>query len=48
MIYYNLIHPYLTCCINVWYSTYQTNLKILCTAQKRSVVYSLLLLSSPI
>ena len=37
MIYYSLIHPYLTYCINVWSSTYQTNLKTLCTAQKRSV-----------
>ena len=31
------IHPYLTYCINVWSSTYRTNLKTLCTAQKRSV-----------
>ena len=37
MIYYSLIHPYLTYCINVWSSTYRTNLKIICTAQKRSV-----------
>ena len=37
MIYYSLIHPYLTYCINIWSSTYQTNLKTLCTAQKRSV-----------
>ena len=36
-IYYSLIHPYLTYCINVWSSTYRTNLKTLCTAQKRSV-----------
>ena len=36
-IYYNLIHPYLTFCVNVWSSTYRTNLKIVCTAQKRSV-----------
>ena len=35
MIYYCLIHPYLTYCINVWSSTYRTNLKTLCTAQKR-------------
>ena len=32
-----LIHPYRTYCINVWSSTYRTNLKTLCTAQKRSV-----------
>ena len=25
-IYYSLIHPYLTYCINVWFSTYKTNL----------------------
>ena len=37
LIYYSLIHPYLTYCINVWSSTYRTNLKTLCTAQKRSV-----------
>ena len=37
MIYYSLIHPYLTYCINVWSFTYRTNLKTLCTAQKRSV-----------
>ena len=37
MIYYSLIHPKLTDCINVWSSTYRTNLKTLCTAQKRSV-----------
>ena len=37
MIYYTLIHPYLTYCINVWSSTYRTNFKTLCTAQKRSV-----------
>ena len=35
LIYYSLIHPYLTCCVNVWSSTYQTNLMILCTAQMR-------------
>ena len=35
MIYYSLIH--LSYCINVWSSTYRTNLKTLCTAQKRSV-----------
>ena len=35
MIYYSLIHPYLTYSINVWFSTYRTNLKTLCTAQKR-------------
>ena len=27
LIYYSLIHPYLTYCINVWSSTYRTNLK---------------------
>ena len=48
LIYYSVIHPYLTYCINVWSSTYLTNFKTLCTAQKRSVVHSLLLLSSPI
>ena len=36
-IYYSFIHSYLTYCINVWYSTYRTYLKTLCTAQKRSV-----------
>ena len=36
-IYYSLIHPCLTYCINVWFSTYRTNSKNLCTAQKRSV-----------
>ena len=37
MIYYSLIHHYLTYCINVWSFTYRTNLKTLRTAQKRSV-----------
>ena len=37
LIYYSLIHPYLTYCINFWSSTYRTNLKSLCTAQKISV-----------
>ena len=37
LIYYSIIHPYLTYCVNVWLSTYRTNLKMLCTAQKRSV-----------
>ena len=38
LIYYSLIHPYLTYCVNVWSSTYRTNLKMLgSTAQKRSV-----------
>ena len=37
MIYYSLIHPYLTYCINVWPFTYRTNLKTLCTAKKRTV-----------
>ena len=37
MILYSLIHPYLTYCINVWSSTYRTNLKTIFTAQKRSV-----------
>ena len=41
-IYYSLIHPYLTFRINVWSSTYRTNLKTLCTAQERSVrIYTL-------
>ena len=34
-IYYSLIHPPLTYCVNVW--SYRTNLQIVCTAQKRSV-----------
>ena len=37
MIYYSLIHPYLTYCINVGSSTYRINLKTQCTAQTRSV-----------
>ena len=37
LLYYDLIHPYLTYCFNVWSSTYRTNFKTLCTAQKRSV-----------
>ena len=37
LIYCSLIHPYLTYCANVWSSKYRTNLKMLCTAQKRSV-----------
>ena len=37
LIYCSLIHPYLTYCVNVWSSTYRTNLKMLSTAQKRSV-----------
>ena len=46
LIYYGLIHPYLTDCFNVWSSAYPTNLKTLCRAQKRSVrPLSLLLLS---
>ena len=32
LIYYSLIHPYLTYCINVWSSAYRTNFKTLCTA----------------
>ena len=32
-----LSHIPLSYCINVWSFTYQTNLKTLCTAQKRSV-----------
>ena len=36
LIYYSLIHPYLTYCVNVWSSTYRTNFKVLCTAQERS------------
>ena len=37
LIYYNLIHPYLTYCINVWSSIDRTNFQTLCTAQRRSV-----------
>ena len=37
LIYCSLIHPYLTYSANVQSSTYRTNLKIVCTAQKRSV-----------
>ena len=37
LIYYSLIHPYLTYCINVWPSTYRTKFKTLCKAQRRSV-----------
>ena len=37
LIYNSLIQPYLTYCVNVWFSTNRTNLKLLCTAQKRSV-----------
>ena len=37
LIYYSVIHPYLTYCIYVWSSTYRTNFKTLCTAQKRSL-----------
>ena len=37
IIYYSLIHPYLTYCIDVWSSTYRNNFKTLCTAQKRSL-----------
>ena len=37
LLYYIVIHPYLTYCINFWSSTYRTNLKTLCTAQMRSV-----------
>ena len=49
MIYYSLIHPYLTYCVNVWSSTYRTNWKTICIQQKRGhCVHSLLLLSSPI
>ena len=36
-IYYSLIHPYHTYCINVWSTTSRTNFKTLCTAQKKSV-----------
>ena len=37
LIYYSLIQPYLTYCINIWSSTYRTNFKTLCSDQKRSV-----------
>ena len=33
--------PYLTNCINVWPSTYRTNLKTLCTAQREVCLYTL-------
>ena len=43
LIYYSLIRLYLTYCVNVLSSTYRTNLKMLCTAQKRyPCVHSLL------
>ena len=32
LIYYSLIDPYLTYCVNVWPSTYRTNFKMLCAA----------------
>ena len=38
LIYYSLIHHYLTYCMNVWSSTYRTNLKTPCAVQKRSVL----------
>ena len=38
-----VIVSYLTYCIDVWSSTYRTNLKTLCTAQKRSVLTSIIL-----
>ena len=48
MIYYSLIHPNITHCINVWSSTYRTNFKTLCTAQRGQCLHSLrILLSSP-
>ena len=37
VIYHSLIFPYLTYCVNVWSSTYRTNLKIVFTSKKRSV-----------
>ena len=37
MINCSLIHYCLTYCVNVWSSTYWTNFKTACTAQKRSV-----------
>ena len=37
LICYSIIHPYLTCCVNICSFKYQTNFTILCTAQKRSV-----------
>ena len=37
LIYYSLIHRYLTYCVNVFSSTCRTNFKTLCTARKRSV-----------
>ena len=37
LIYYSLIQPYLTYCINVWSSTYKTNLRSVTIAQKRAM-----------
>ena len=37
IIYYSLIHPYLTYCVNVWSSNYWTNSKPYVQPQKRSV-----------
>ena len=48
MIYYSLIHPYLAYCINVWSSTYRTNLKPYVQPKRGQCVHSLLLLSCPI
>ena len=31
-IYFSLVHPHLTYCVNIWSSTFQTNLKIVCSA----------------
>ena len=37
MIYYSLIHPYLTYCVNVWYTTDRIKLKTKWTALQRLV-----------
>ena len=42
LVYYSLIHPCLTYCMNVWSYTYSTNLKNLCTAHNKQCIHSLL------
>ena len=37
LIYYSLVRPYLTDCVNVWLSTYRTNFKMFYAAHMRSV-----------
>ena len=41
LIYYSLIHPYLTYCVNVWSSTYQTNLILKCYVLHKCYVRAL-------